>query len=388
MYGKLGRWYPAVYVTLELQSAFVIMAATLGLFSFYYDAVRQDYLALFGIAAGLTALNMAIVLKHGYKRMRPVTRWIAGERDRSSTAEAWRTAVNLPLDLVKKDLYYPIFGVILPTALAAVLLFDLHPVAFLPLFAGGLLAISYSGILHYLAVELGMRPVLVDINRELEAPLRIDRPNLPLRFKLLASLPLINVITGLTVAAITSRGGGASALGLDVLVALFVSFTISFELTVLLSRSILRPVEDLEAATERIRQGRFDRHVPVTTADEFGELGTAFNQMIDGLAEREQLREAFGTYLDEEVARYIISEGYDPHGAEVEVSILFCDVRHFTEAAATSEATEVVGRLNDLFEVVVPIVARHRGHVDQFIGDGLMAVFGAPERMDDHADRA
>jgi adenylate cyclase len=41
-----------------------------------------------------------------------------------------------------------------------------------------------------------------------------------------------------------------------------------------------------------------------------------------------------------------------------------------------------------LFEVVVPIIARHRGHVDQFIGDGLMAVFGAPERMDDHADRA
>jgi adenylate cyclase len=388
MYGKLGRWYPAVYVTLELQSAFVIMAATLGLFSFYYDAVREDYVALFAIAAGLTALNMAVVLKHAYRRMRPLTRWIAGERDRSSTAEAWRTAVKLPLDLVKKDLYYPIFGVILPTALSAVLLFDLRPIAFLPLFAGGLLAIGYSGVLHYLAVELGMRPVLVDINRELEVPLRIDRPALPLRFKLLASLPLINVITGLTVAAITSKGGGASALGVDVLVALAVSFTISFELTVLLSRSILRPVEDLEAATERIRQGRFDRHVPVTTADEFGELGSAFNQMIDGLAEREQLREAFGTYLDEEVARYIISEGYDPAGAEVEVSILFCDVRHFTEAAAISEATEVVGRLNDLFEVVVPIVARHRGHVDQFIGDGLMAVFGAPERMDDHADRA
>jgi hypothetical protein len=101
MYGKLGRWYPAVYVTLELQSAFVIMAATLGLFSFYYDAVREDYVALFAIAAGLTALNMAVVLKHAYRRMRPLTRWIAGERDRSSTAEAWRTAVNLPLDLVK-----------------------------------------------------------------------------------------------------------------------------------------------------------------------------------------------------------------------------------------------------------------------------------------------
>ncbi len=388
LYGKLGRWYPIVYLTAELQSAFLIMAATLGLFTFYYDAVREDYLALFAIAAVLTALSMTFVLRRAYKQMRPLTSWIAGERDRSSTAEAWRVAVRLPIDLLKQDLYFPIFGVILPTALAAVFLFDLLPISFLPLFAGGMLAIGYAGILHYLAIELGMRPVLVDINRELEVPLRIDRPALPLRFKLLASLPLINVITGLTVAAITSEGGGASALGLDVLVALLVSFTVSFELTVLLSRSILRPIEDLEVATERIRQGRFDRHVPVTTADEFGELGSAFNQMIDGLAEREQLREAFGTYLDEEVARYIISEGYDPAGAEVEVSILFCDVTHFTEAAASSEATEVVGRLNELFEVVVPIIARHGGHVDQFIGDGLMAVFGAPERMDDHADRA
>jgi adenylate cyclase len=388
LYGRLGRFYPRVFLTLELQTAFIIMAATLGLFSFYYDAVRQDYLALVGIATGLTALNLVVVLKRGFQRMEPMTRWIAGERDRASTAAAWRTAVQLPLDLVRRDLYFPIFGVILPTALAAVLLFDLRPIAFLPLFAGGLLAISYSGVLHYLGLELGMRPILVDINRRIEVPPRIDKPALPLRWKLLASLPLINVITGLTVAAITSKGGGANALGVDVLVALAVSFAISFELTVLLSRSIMRPIEDLEAATERIRQGRFDRHVPVTTADEIGELSSGFNQMVDGLAEREQLREAFGTYLDEEVARHIISEGFEPGGAEVEVSIMFCDVTDFTRAAAESEATEVVARLNELFEVVVPIVARHRGHVDQFIGDGLMAVFGAPERMEDHADRA
>jgi class 3 adenylate cyclase len=110
--------------------------------------------------------------------------------------------------------------------------------------------------------------------------------------------------------------------------------------------------------------------------------------MVDGLAERERLREAFGTYLDEEVARYIISEGYDPAGGEVEVSLLFCDVQGFTTAAAESDAHEVVSRLNELFEVVVPIISRHRGHVDQFIGDGLLAVFGAPDRVPDHADRA
>jgi adenylate cyclase len=210
----------------------------------------------------------------------------------------------------------------------------------------------------------------------------------PLRVKLLGSLPLINVITGLAVAALTSNGGGADALGVNVLIALFVSFTVSFELTVLLSRSILRPIEDLEAATERIRQGRFDEHVPVTTSDEFGELSSAFNQMVDGLAERERLREAFGTYLDEEVAAHLISEDFAPHGQEVEVSLVFCDVRDFTTAAAEADAPEVVARLNELFECIVPIVARHRGHIDQFLGDAVLAVFGAPEKVPQHADRA
>ena len=154
-----------------------------------------------------------------------------------------------------------------------------------------------------------MRPILFDINSALDTPVRINRPVVPLRVKLLGSLPLINVITGIVVAALTSNGGGTDALGVAVLIALFVSFTVSFELTVLLSRSILRPIEDLEAATERIRQGRFDEHVPVTTSDEFGELSSAFNQMVDGLAERERLREAFGTYLDEQVAQHLISRG-------------------------------------------------------------------------------
>jgi adenylate cyclase len=217
---------------------------------------------------------------------------------------------------------------------------------------------------------------------------RIDRPVVPLRVKLLGSLPLINVITGVVVAALTADGGGTDALGISVLIALFVSFTVSFELTMLLTRSILRPVEDLESATERIRQGRFDEHVPVTTSDEFGELSSAFNQMVDGLAERERLRAAFGTYLDEEVAQHLISEDFEPGGEEVEVSLVFCDVRDFTTAAAESDAPEVVARLNELFECIVPIVAGHRGHIDQFLGDAVLAVFGAPERVPQHADRA
>jgi adenylate cyclase len=75
-------------------------------------------------------------------------------------------------------------------------------------------------------------------------------------------------------------------------------------------------------------------------------------------------------------------------GEEVEVTIMFLDVRDFTGFAEGRSATETVASLNALFERVVPIVHRHGGHVDKFVGDGLLAVFGAPRRQDDHAERA
>ena len=388
MYRKLGARYPAVFVTLELQSAFLIGIGAVALIGFYYDADKADVLKVMAITCGLTAIAIVIVLSRLYKRIGPLSDWIAGDRGPAQTERAWRTAVGLPLELIRRDLGFPVFGVAVPVSIAAVLLYDLSWLAFFPMLVGGLIALGYSAVLHYLALELAMRPILFDINAALASPVQIERPSIPLRYKLLGSLPLINVITGVTVAALTSDGGGVQALSLNVLIALTVAFMISFELTVLLSRSILRPVEDLEAATERIRQGRFDEHVPVTTADEFGELSSAFNQMVDGLAERERLREAFGAYLDEEVARHIISEDYDPDGHEVEVSLVFCDVQDFTEHSANASASEVVSRLNELFECIVPIIGRHRGHVDQFVGDGLLAVWGAPERSPDHADRA
>ena len=387
LYRKLGRHYPTVFITAELQSAFLVAAGAVALFSFYYSVSSDDFLTLLAITLGLTAIGVGFVLARVLKRLRPLKAWIGGQRSSEQTAEAWHVAVDIPMQMIRRDFFVPII-VTFVTVIASVAVLQLSWLAFFPIMIAALLTAAYAGTLHYLAIELAMRPILFDINEQLEVPVRIDRPALPLRVKLLGSLPLINVITGVVVAALTSDGGGTDALGLNVLIALFVSFTISFELTVLLTRSILRPIEDLEAATERIRQGRFEEHVPVTTSDEFGELSSAFNQMVDGLAERERLREAFGTYLDEEVAEHLISEDFQPTGEEVEVSLVFVDVRNFTSAAAVAEAPDLVARLNELFECIVPIVARHRGHIDQFIGDAVLAVFGTPERIPQHADRA
>jgi class 3 adenylate cyclase len=109
--------------------------------------------------------------------------------------------------------------------------------------------------------------------------------------------------------------------------------------------------------------------------------------MVAGLDERERLREAFGTFVDPALTERVLAEGTDLRGQEMDASVLFLDVRGFTEFAERADAQEVVACLNQLYEAVIPVIEHHGGHA-KFVGDGLLAVFGAPERYADHAVRA
>src|SRR5262245_15550462 len=221
MYRKLGRHYPSVFITLELQTAFLVAAGAVALFGFYYDLSSGDFLTVLAITEALTALAICVVLARVYRRLRPLQGWIGGARSPQETYEAWKLAVNMPMLLLKRDFFFPVL-VTLIAVVSSIAIIGLDWLAFFPIMLAGLLAISYSGTLHYLALELAMRPILFDINSALDTPVRLDRPVVPLRFKLLGSLPLINVITGVVVVALTSSGQGTDALGLNVLIALAV----------------------------------------------------------------------------------------------------------------------------------------------------------------------
>jgi class 3 adenylate cyclase len=256
------------------------------------------------------------------------------------------------------------------------------------LMLGSLVAIAYAAVLEFFASETALRPIVREVARELPdgfAP----AGGVPLRWKLLGSLPLINVITGVVVSGL-SGGDHASlaGLGVSVVVAVIVAFTLSLELTVLVSRSVLRPVSDLLDATERVKAGDFSVRVPVTSGDELGTLALSFNEMMRGLAEREALHDAFASYVDPQLAQRVLDEGTQIEGEEAEVSLAFVDIREFTTFAERASAREAVAYVNEFLELVVPIVTEHGGHPNKFIGDGLLAVFGAPVALRDHADRA
>jgi adenylate cyclase len=84
----------------------------------------------------------------------------------------------------------------------------------------------------------------------------------------------------------------------------------------------------------------------------------------------------------------VLEEGELIAGQEREVTVVILDVCDFTEFAERSSPRETVAFLNEMFGIAVPCVTEHGGHANKFLGDGLLAVFGAPERREDHADRA
>jgi adenylate cyclase len=192
------------------------------------------------------------------------------------------------------------------------------------------------------------------------------------------------VVSGLS----TDGQGSLEEFGIDVAAAVLVAFTVSFELTILVTKSVLRPVRDLLEATRKVKEGDLSARVPVTSGDEMGALAGSFNEMVAGLAEREALREAFGSYVDPGVAERILEEGELLEGDELEVTVAFIDIHDFTAYAERASAEETVAYLNDFFGLVVPILVEHGGHANKFVGDGVLGVFGAPRRLEDHADRA
>jgi adenylate cyclase len=389
LYAKLGAGYFWVFVGLEIVSAMVVCLATVGMFRLYTEMSASEFwkVTLFAEAFTVAAiLNTAVRVS---KLAQPVRDWIRNRDDTDGAARAWLAAVSLPRQLAARNGWQPFLIVGLPVSIFFTLEFDLPAYSALIIFGGSAVAVAYVAVLHFFVSEQFMRPVLADLAAHLPGDFPAVRAGVPLRWKLLGALPIVNVITGVVVSGLSTDGTASlTDLGLDVVVAVLVAFTISLELTVLITKSVLRPVDDLLDATKAAGRGDLDARVPITSSDELGELAASFNEMMKGLSEREALRGALGSYVDPEVANRVLEEGELLEGEEREVTVMFVDVRDFTPRAERSSARETVAFLNDFFETVVPVVLEHGGHANKFLGDGVLAVFGAPERLEDHADRA
>jgi adenylate cyclase len=389
----IARRHSSALVWLQFGIAHLVLLAGVGLLSLYEPLSATQFWVLTAVSQGVVAVDNALSVKLTRRLWAPFARWEHGDheggRDQELTVAAWLALATLPIEYVRVARRYLLFSYL---PLMAFFTWELRLpwYGFFVLVIVGSVVLAYALILRYFMMEVVVRPVLERVAEALPSDFAIAAPALPLPYRLLAVAPVINVITGVVVAGLVDHRHHASLsdLGLAWVVAVAVSFTISLELTILVVRSVVSSLRDLRRATERVREGDYSARVPVVSTDETGALAQSFNTMIQGLDERERLRSAFGAFVDPGLAERVLKEGSDLVGEEVEVSILFLDIRNFTAFAERSEPTEVVALLSDLWELAVPVLLRHGGHANKFIGDGLLGVFGAPEPLADHADRA
>jgi adenylate cyclase len=389
LYRRLGSRYPRAVLLVQLQLGYLVGFVGVAVLALYLDMSAGEFLRLVAVAEVIYVADAIVALRIALRRIEPAVAWLRGERGPDATEAAWQAAAGLPIELLRRrSLYLVAVPIIFGFDVYATWQLTLPWYSALVLLPGSLLVFLYWVVLRFLGTERVVWPILEDIGEDLPDTGQRLTVTIPLRWRLFAALPAINVITGAIVGGLAGGGGGeiaGFAIGMG---AAGIALLVSVPLIDLLSESVVTPIADLEDATRRVGAGDLETRVRPYTTDETGHLARSFNEMVAGLAERERIREAFGTYVDREVAEHILREGTDLAGEEVEVTVMFLDVRDFTGFAERLSAPEVVATLNRLFELAVPVIHEHDGHVDKFVGDGLLAVFGAPRRSEDHADRA
>ncbi|WP_433660830.1 adenylate/guanylate cyclase domain-containing protein [Nocardia sp. CA-128927] len=150
----------------------------------------------------------------------------------------------------------------------------------------------------------------------------------------------------------------------------------------------IAPIRGVRRALRQVEDGDFRVTITVYDGTELGELQSGFNHMVEGLREREQIRDLFGRHVGRDVAEAALASNPALGGVETEAAALFVDIVGSTTMAATVPAPEMVAILNRFFDIVVDEVEEHGGLLNKFEGDAALAVFGTPAKLPDASGAA
>lgn len=155
-------------------------------------------------------------------------------------------------------------------------------------------------------------------------------------------------------------------------------------------RALRKPMIRIITGTQAIAQGNLDTRVLLERKDELGTIGQYFDRMAAGLEEREFIRATFGRYVSEDVAKKLLADrGKNAaSGEERRVTILFSDLRGYSTLSENMTPNAVLTLMNHYLEAASMVVSAHGGVILEYLGDGILSVFGAPEDLPGHADRA
>ena len=163
---------------------------------------------------------------------------------------------------------------------------------------------------------------------------------------------------------------------------------LSFVGVIFIARKVTRPVKDLTEGAKKIERGDYQTKILTDQKDEIGQLANSFNRMAKGLAEKEKIRNLLGKVVSSDIAEELLSKEIELGGEEKEATILFSDIREFTQLCEGVEPKQILEILNVYLTEMSELVELNKGVIDKYIGDAIMAIFGAPTQHGDDANNA
>ena len=343
----------------------------------------------------LPATNLAVLLSYvavaftigtaiSFYLLLPVFRW--QRRDSMLTDDDPADSEKARMRALRMPTYRSAISIVLWVLGAIVFIGASWPVArhAAPDLAMAMLAgATATAIIGYLQSERVLRPVAVAALRE-GVPENFRRPGVVLRLVLTwllsTGVPLLMIIVAITASTLRLNGldSPTDALFTPILLTATAALVIGLAGNVLSAMAIADPLRQLRWALGEVQRGNYNAHMQIYDATELGLLQSGFNDMVRELSERQRMRDLFGRYVGEDVARRALERGTELGGEERDVAVLFIDLVGSTQLAATRPPAEVVGLLNEFFRVVVDTVLKYGGFVNKFQGDAALCVFGAP----------
>ncbi len=348
------------------------------------DRIQLQDLPAFNLAIFLGYLFVSFTVASfvSLRLLIPVMRWqrrdaLLGDRDPASTEMARTRALKMPFYRSVINVANWLLGSIVFIVASWPVASKSAPVVAV---ATGLGATA-TAIIGYLQSERVLRPVAVAALRG-GVPENFRAPGVILRqvltWVLSTGVPVLAIILAVVASKVEILTAPADRLTTPILLLAIVALVIGLFGTVLVAMSIADPLRQLRWALGEVQRGNYNAHMQIYDASELGLLQAGFNDMVRDLAERQRLRDLFGRYVGEDVARRALERGTELGGQERDVAVLFVDLVGSTQLAATRPAGDVVSLLNEFFRVVVDAVNRHGGFVNKFQGDAALAIFGAP----------
>jgi adenylate cyclase len=336
-------------------------------------------LVIFGISLVILVITGWLV---NLRLLLPVFRWqrednLLAEADPAATELARSRALRMPFYRTLTGMVsWCIGGVVFIVASWSVARYAAPVVT-----VATALGAAATAIIGYLQSERVLRPVAVAALRS-GVPENVKAPGVILRqlltWMLSTAVPVLAIVLAVVADKASLLHATPERLFTPILLLALAALAIGFVSTLLVAMSIADPLRQLRWALSEVQRGNYNAHMQIYDASELGLLQAGFNDMVRDLSERQRLRDLFGRYVGEDVARRALERGTELGGQERDVAVLFVDLVGSTQLAATRPPAEVVHLLNEFFRVVVDTVGRHGGFVNKFQGDAALAIFGAP----------